>query len=97
MVPPQEGTNREHHGPCTERQPHLGDHANHPFALNHQIIDCLLKQAEVRLVLQHLANRCFVEHAIRLGTGSAYCWSFAGVQGTELDPATIGSQCHGTA
>ena len=51
---------------------HLRHGAHHPVALHHQIVHRLLEQPQVRLVLQHAANRGLVQNAVGLRARGAH-------------------------
>lgn len=93
----QKCARRQHHGTRAELDAHLRYRADHPVALDHQIIDRLLEQPQVRLVLDHAANRSLVQNPVCLGTGGAHGGAFARIQNAELDAAFVGSQRHRAA
>jgi hypothetical protein len=55
-----------------------------------------LKQTQVGLVFDNMANGGFVAHAISLGARGSYSWSFAGIQHTKLDTAEVSGMRHCT-
>ena len=68
----QESAGRQHHGARAEADADLRDGADHPVALDHQVVHGLLEQREVGLVLQPAADRRLVEDAVGLGPGGAH-------------------------
>ena len=56
-----------------------------------------LEEVEVWLVFDHFAHRCFVEVAVGLGAGGAYCRAFAAVEDAPLDAGAVGGACHDAA
>ncbi|MNF42940.1 hypothetical protein D3C84_240100 [compost metagenome] len=93
----EEGAGCEHHGFCVEAQTHLGHYAFDLVVFHDQVIAGLLEYPQVRLVLQDFAYRRLVEHAVGLGTGSAYGRALAAVQDAELDAAQVSGGSHGAA
>ena len=91
----QKSAGRQHHGAAAESNARLGAGAHHAVALHHQVVHCLLKQPQVRLVFKHATNRSFVQNAVRLRTGRTHSGAFGAVQNTELNAPLIGRQSHG--
>ena len=77
------------------------DGTHHALALavrrQHQVVTRLLKNPQIGLILQHAANRGFVQNAISLRPRGAHCWAFARIQNAELDACFVRGQCHGAA
>ena len=94
----QEGARRQHDGLGLEAQPDLRDHAGHPrsgpVAVDGEIVDRLLEQREVRLVLEAMADRRLVEHAVGLRARCAHRRTLAGVERPELDARLVGRERH---
>ena len=93
----QKSPGRQHHRAAAKADTHLRHGAHHPVALHHQIVHRLLEQPQVRLVLDHAANRGLVQNPVCLGTGGAHGGAFARIQNAELDTAFIGGQRHRAA
>ena len=93
----QEGARGQHHCSRSKTDADLGDRADNPITLHHQVVDGLLEQGEVRLVLQTAADRGFVEDPIRLRAGGPHGGPLARVQNPELDAAFVGCDRHGAA
>ncbi len=93
----QKGASRQHHGAGAELQANLRDGAHHTVALHHQIVHRLLEQPQIRLVLQHAANRRLVQNAVGLRARGAHRRALAAVQDAELDARLVGRQRHGAA
>ena len=95
----QERAGGQHHRLATEGNAQLGDGARHPvhptITFHHQIVHRLLKQPQIGLVLQPLADGGFVQHPVRLGPGGAHGRAFAAVQDAELDAGFVGGRRHG--
>ena len=53
----------------------LRHRANHPVTMHHQVVNRLLKQEEIVLILQAVANRCFVQQTVCLGPGRTHGWT----------------------
>src|SRR6185436_11134214 len=51
-LPVQEGAGGQHHGAGAEADPDLRHRPHHAIAFDHQVVDGLLEQRQVRLVLQ---------------------------------------------
>ena len=67
------------------------------LALENQIRYLLLKQAQVRLILQHVANRPTVQLPVGLSARRTNRRAFAPVQGAELDAGKVDRPRHGAA
>jgi hypothetical protein len=65
-------------------------------AFKKDVINGLLKQPEVRLVLQARANGVPIESAVGLRARRAYCWPLGRVQGAKLNARLVGGQGHRT-
>ena len=93
----EESPRGQHDGAGTECDPDLRDGADHAVAFDHQIIDSLLKQGEIRLILESAPDRRLVEHAIGLGTGCTHCRALARIEHPELNAAFVRRNRHGAA
>ena len=93
----KESPSRQHHGAAAELEAYLSHGTDYTVTLNHQVINGLLKQPEIRLVLQNLANGCLIQNTVSLSTCGTYSGTFGAVQDTELNTALVSGQCHGTA
>ena len=60
-------------------------HADHALALDLEIGHFLLEQRQIRLVLEHAANRPLVELPVGLRARGAHRRSLAGIEGAKLD------------
>ena len=88
---------REHNRARAKAYADLCDCADDAIALDHQIIDRLLEQPEIRLVFQAAADGSAIQHAIGLRTRGTHGRPFAGVEDTELDTRLVCRDGHGTA
>ena len=93
----QERADRQHDGARVELDAGLRDDAAHPLAFDEQVGDFLLEQREVRLVLQHRADRLLVQHAVGLRARRAHRRALAGVERAELDAGAIRGPRHRAA
>ena len=93
----QEGAGGQHHGPTPKANANLCDSTHDTIAFNQQVVDGLLEQAEVRLVLQPLADRGLVQDAVGLGPGRSHRRPLGAVEDAELNPGFVGGSRHGTA
>jgi hypothetical protein len=93
----KEGAGREHHSASAKSQPNLGHSAHNSVALNHQIIDGLLKKPEIRLVLKPETYRLLVKQPICLGAGRTNCRALGRIQDTKLDTRFVSGYRHCTA
>ena len=93
----QKGACGEHDRPAAKAQTQLRDGAGHPIALDDQVVNRLLKNPQVRLILQAGANGLPVEHPIRLGAGGSHRRAFARIEDAELDTGLIGGSSHRAA
>ena len=93
----QKRARREHDRGGFENNSYLGNGSDDAVALHEKVIHRLLEQRQMRLVLQHAAYRCLVQHAVGLGAGGAHGRAFAGIEDTKLDAALVSSQGHGAA
>ena len=73
----QEGPRRQHHGAGTETNAHLCHGPDHTVTFHHQVVHRLLKQPQIRLVFQAVANRRLVQNAVGLGPRGAHRRSLA--------------------
>src|SRR5215207_864319 len=92
----EEGAHRKHHGLSFERDAGHRDDAAHALTCDHEIRHFLLEQREVRLALEHGANRLSIKLAVCLRARGPHCRPFASVERTELDARAIRSASHGT-
>ena len=93
----QKSPGGQHHGFGAEGDADLRHRAHDPVAFQQQIIDRLLKQAQVGLVFQHAPDRGLVQNPIGLGAGGAHGRAFAGIENTKLDAGLVGGQSHRAA
>jgi hypothetical protein len=93
----EEGAGRQHHRAGAKADADLRHGADHAIALDHQVVDRLLEQRQVRLVFQHAADRGLVQDAVGLGPGRAHRRPLAAVEDAELDAALVGRQRHRAA
>ena len=93
----EESTRRQHDGARAEAQADLRDGTDDTVALDHQVIDGLLEQPQVRLVFQARTDRLLVQHAVGLGAGGAHGRALRGVQDAELDARFVGGDGHRAA
>ena len=84
----------QHDRSRTEAQTHLGHHAGHAPALDDEVVDRLLEHAEVRLRLDHRADRRPVQHAVGLAARRAYRGALRSIQRAPLDTGAIRSLAH---
>ena len=92
----EEGTDSEHDGARAKAQAHLGHDAGYAIAVDDEIVDGLLKEAEIGLVFQRRARVALVHRAVYLGPGGADRGAFAGVQRTKMNAAGIRAASHVT-
>ncbi len=77
---------------------HRADHALAlPGRFDHQVIDRLLEQPQIRLVFEPGADGLLVEQTIGLRAGGAHCGAFGTVEDAELDAGFVGGGGHRTA
>ena len=93
----EERADGQHHRARAELDAGLRDDSAHLLALHEQVGDFLLEQREVRLVLQHRANRLLVQHAIGLRARRTHRRTLAGIESAELDAGAIGGLRHRAA
>ena len=93
----EERADGQHDRARAELDAGLRDDAAHLLAFDEQIGDFLLEQREVRLVLQHRADRLLVQDAIGLRARRAHRRTLARIEGTELDAGAIGRLRHRAA
>ena len=53
-----------------------------------------MKQSQVRLVFNALANCLPVQHPVSLSTSGTHCRAFSGVEDAELNTSSINRLCH---
>ena len=79
----------------------IGDDARHgrtnAIALHDEVITGGLKDIQIRLVFDNIADRTAVQRAVGLGTGGTHGRTFTAVKRTELNTGFVGSARHGTA
>src|SRR3546814_1496694 len=68
----EEGSGGQHHGIGEETQAHLRDDTAHLVLLDDQVIGCLLKYPQVRLVFQYFADSGLVQDTVGLKIGRAH-------------------------
>ena len=90
----QKRPRRQHHGFAAKTHADLGDCADDTVALHHQVVHGLLEQPQIRLVLQLVANRCFVQDTVGLRPRRPHGRAFGAVENAELNTRFIGRQCH---
>src|SRR6185503_12139742 len=90
----EERADGQHYRPRAELDAGLRDDAANLVAFDQQIGDLLLEQREVRLVLQHRADRLLVQDAIGLRARRSNGGALARIQDTELDAGAIGRLRH---
>src|SRR5690348_4441561 len=88
-APTQESADGQHHRGRLEGDARHSDDPAYPAALDDQVCRLLLKEPQVRLVLEPAANRLAVELAVRLRTGRAHRRTLARIQRAELDPGLV--------
>jgi len=93
--PREESAGREHHLMCLKAQAILRAYARHPVADDLEVVDRRLEHREVRLPVNHRADRIAVEAAVCLCAGGAHGRALARVQGAKLNARKIGSVRHG--
>jgi hypothetical protein len=94
-APGQKGSSSEHHGSGAKADTQLGDNADHPIALEDEVIYRLLKEPETGLILQPVAYRAAVENAIGLGTSGTHRWPLARVEHPKLNSGLVDGRRHG--
>ena len=80
-----------------EHDADLGDGADDTIAVQQEILDGLLENAEVRLVFEAAADRLAVEHAVGLRPRRAHSGPLARVEDAKLDPRFVGRLGHRAA
>ncbi len=75
----------------------LRDDAAHARAVEHQAVDVLLQQRQIRLGVEQLADRALVERAVGLRARRAHGRALAAVQGAEVDAGAIDRARHRAA
>ncbi len=73
-----------------------GDYALHASALHEEVGGLLLKQGQVRLVLENRADRLPVELTVCLSPGGPYGRTLARVKRPKLDAGPVRGARHGT-
>jgi hypothetical protein len=74
----------------------LGNNTCYPISLNDEIINCLLKNREVSLVFQNMADGCLVTNPVSLSSCGSHGWAFSCIKHSKLYAAKVCSSCHGT-
>ena len=95
--PRQERAGRQHHRARCEAHADLRHGAGHAIAVEHQIVDRLLENAQVRLVLEPRADRLPIQHAVGLRARRAHRGPFARVEDPELDAGFVRGGRHRAA
>ena len=90
----QKCSRRQDHGTRSEAYAHLRDSAYYTVALQHQVINCLLKEPKVGLVFQTAPNGRLVQNPIGLRPRGAHRWSLAAVENAKLNAAFVGGFGH---
>ncbi len=93
----QERADRQHDCAGAELDACLRDDAAHLLAFDEEVGDFLLEQREVRLVLQHRADRLLVQDAVGLRARRTHRRTFAGIESAELNAGAIGGLRHRAA
>jgi hypothetical protein len=93
----EERARRQHDSARPETDADLRDRTDHPVALDHQVVDGLLEQPQVRLILEPMADRSLVQDAVGLGTRGAYGRTLRRIEDPELNTALVGRGGHRTA
>ena len=88
----QERAGRQHDRARGEAHADLRDDADDAVAVEHQIVDSLLKNPQVRLVLQARADRLPVQHAVGLRARRAHRRALARIEDPELDARLVGGR-----
>ena len=84
----------QHYGLRINSQSTVCDNTCYAPVLDHEVIHGLLKQAQVRLVFNTLANRLSVQYPVSLSTRRTHCRAFSGVEDAELYSGSINRLCH---
>ena len=84
----------QHYGPRVNSQPTVCDDTCYVPILDHEVVHGLLKQAQVRLVFNALANRLPVQHPVSLSASRTHCRAFSGIEDAELYAGSISRLCH---
>ena len=92
--PVQEGSCRQDDAAGVESDPGLCDDPDHPVALDQQIVDRLLKQAQIRLALQAASDRLAVQHPVGLGARCLHRRALGRIQYPELDSGFVSCNGH---
>ena len=85
ILPPRNVPAVANHAGGVKVEVHLSLAANNGVTLDMQVHYRLLKQAQVRLVLEYVSNGVFVTRPIGLGTSSPDCWTLAGIEHAKVD------------
>jgi len=96
-APVEKGARREHHGAPAKAYAHLRHRADHAIAFEHQVIDGLLEQPQVRLVFETAAYRCLVEHAVGLRARGTHGRALARIEDAKLYARLVSGQGHRAA
>ena len=71
-LPRQKCPRRQDHRLAAETNPELRHDACRPVSLQDDVVHCLLKQGEVRLILETRTNRSAIQYSVSLGPGCAH-------------------------
>ena len=93
----EKGACRQDHGARPEANAHLRDGTCNSVSFENQVIAGALKQPQVRVVLDALADRCLVENAIGLRPRRAHGGALRAVQDAKLDAGFVGCRGHHAA
>src|SRR3954453_5535792 len=93
----EEGARSQDYGPRLKPQADLSRDANGAIAQNLNIVYGLLKQVEIRLVLQPMPDGLTIKHPIRLRPCGANRRALGCIQGPELDARLVRSDGHRAA
>jgi hypothetical protein len=96
-LPSEERADRQHDGVGRDLHAGLRDDAADARAVEHETVDVLLEQREVRLGVEQLANRTLVEHAVGLRARRAHGRPLAAVQDAEMDARAVDRARHRAA
>src|SRR5450631_11346 len=93
----EERPHREHDRSRPKSDPRDGCDAHHAAALEGEVRHFLLKEGQLRLVLEHAADGALVELPVRLRARGAHRRPLARIQGTKLYTRMIGRTRHRAA
>src|SRR5687767_9842584 len=90
----EESPGSQNHRARAELNAELSLNADDTIAFNEKVVDGLLKNRQVRLVLESRPNGLPVKHAISLRARRPHGGPFAGVKNPKLYASTVGSPSH---